>query len=279
MSTEVLESEPRLVRAHLLGSPGGIPLDVTHDVRIYVSESAKSHRLESMFLRMKYAADRVIGWTMLIFACPIIALLWCAVKATSPGPGFYTQRRLGLGGREFQIVKLRTMRFDAEANGVAWSQKSDRRVTWLGRLLRALHLDELPQLWNVANGDMSLVGPRPERPEITQSLEKLIPNYHARHSVKPGITGLSQINLEPDRNINVTRQKQILDLRYIELANPWFDARMIGVTLLRMAGIRGNRVVKLARLQQLISEHELMAIGYEFGVPESELWNPSKGPV
>lgn len=142
--------------------------------------------------------------------------------------------------------------------------------------MRALHLDELPQLWNVACGDMSLVGPRPERPEIIRFLEDLIPGYHGRHLVKPGVTGLSQINLEPDSNINITRQKQILDLRYIKEANPWLDAKMIGVTALRMFGIKGNWVIGMVRLNREISRQELEAIGYQFGAAEPELWNPSK---
>ncbi|MGN6543592.1 MAG: sugar transferase [Aureliella sp.] len=238
-----------------------------------------STRQETYF-RRKYLVDRICGCLLLLLASPVIALLWCAVKLSSRGPGFYLQERVGLNGRTFRIVKLRTMRHDAEAGGrIQWSHSRDARVTPLGRIFRKLHLDELPQLWNVARGEMSLVGPRPERPEITRSLEKLIPDYNLRHRIKPGVTGLSQINLEPDRHINITRQKQVLDLRYLRHASPWLDALMIFATLLRMFGINGEIVMKMTGLNQTITDEELITVGYQFEAAAEELWNPSKGPA
>jgi lipopolysaccharide/colanic/teichoic acid biosynthesis glycosyltransferase len=238
------------------------------------------HGSNDSYLKVKYVADRCIGWILLTCGSPVILLLWCLVKFTSAGPGFYLQTRVGLDGEEFEIVKLRTMRQDAEKAGKPeWSSKGDPRITRVGRVLRALHLDELPQLWNVARGDMCLTGPRPERPEITKSLAKLIPNYHLRQRVKPGITGLSQVNLEPDRHINLTREKQVLDLRYINEANLWLDCRMIFATCLRMFGIKGERAMRLTGLKRTIADHELRAVGYEFNKPECELWNPNKGPA
>ncbi|QDV26811.1 XrtA system polysaccharide deacetylase [Aureliella helgolandensis] len=234
------------------------------------------HSMQTRYIAIKSVFDQIVGIVLLVPAAPIIAVFWCLVRITSAGPGFYLQTRVGQHGQLFKIVKLRTMRCDAERPGkVQWCVKGDPRITPIGSILRKLHIDELPQLWNVACGEMSLVGPRPERPEITKSLERLIPGYQLRHAVKPGVTGLSQVNLEPDTNINITRCKQILDLRYIACANPWLDARMLFATMLRMIGIRGERAMRLTRLKQTISEGELAAIGYQFDTPEDQLWNPS----
>ncbi len=231
------------------------------------------------YFQLKYIVDQVIGLILLIPFAPLILALWVAVRFSSQGPGFYRQTRVGLDGETFSIVKLRTMYCDAEAAGIKWCTHGDPRVTPLGYWLRKLHLDELPQLWNVACGHMCLVGPRPERPEITSSLEKLIPGYQLRHRVKPGVTGLAQVNLEPDSDINLTRKKQILDLRYISVANFWLDVRLLFATLARMFGIRGERAMRWNRLKQDISERELVAIGYEFNVDSANLWNPTKGPL
>ncbi len=230
------------------------------------------------YFQLKYICDRIVGSVLLVGFAPLIACLWLAVKLTSKGPGFYSQTRVGLNGKLFKVVKLRTMRVDAEAGGrFQWCIHGDPRVTWLGKLLRKVHLDELPQLWNVALGQMCLVGPRPERPEITKSLALIIPQYHLRNSVKPGVTGLAQVNLEPDTNINITRQKQILDLRYIARAGLFLDLRMLGATALRMLFIKGANAMSLMGLYETISHEELVAIGYQFDTPEEELWNPSKG--
>jgi lipopolysaccharide/colanic/teichoic acid biosynthesis glycosyltransferase len=232
-----------------------------------------------LYFHTKYLGDRVIGCVLLTFAAPIIIGLIIAVRRSSPGRGLYWQRRVGLKGKVFYIVKLRTMFIDAEKRGAAWCKgQDDPRVTPLGKTLRKFHLDELPQLWNVACGHMCLIGPRPERPEITKSLEKLIPSYQLRHGIKPGITGLSQVNLEPDLNINSTRMKQVLDLRYVKNANFWLDCKMLIATSLRMVGIKGQKAMEWTGLHQVISDIELRQVGYQFDTPESELWNPSMGP-
>lgn len=232
------------------------------------------------YIKFKYLIERGIAGCLLVALSPIILLLWLTVKATSRGTGFYMQTRVGQHGKVFKVVKLRSMCCNAERNGeFKWSTKADARVTSLGRILRKLHLDELPQLWNVARGEMSLVGPRPERPEITASLEKLIPRYHARHQVKPGITGLAQVNLEPDTNVNLTRKKQVLDVRYIDNSNLWLDLRLIFATSLRVVGIPGQVAMDIAKLRQEIFIYELEEVGYEFETPEEELWNPSEGSV
>ena len=229
------------------------------------------------FFRRKYVLDRIVGIAMLLPASLVIAVCWLLVKLTSRGPGFYRQTRVGCGGKTFELIKLRTMRVDAEANGIAWSSgKDDPRKTKVGSFLRKLHLDELPQLWNVACGHMALVGPRPERPEIIAFLEELIPDYQLRHTVKPGVTGLSQINIEPDTNINITRRKQVLDLRYIGRASHILDLRIIAATSLRMIGLKGQQVMTMMGLSQRINMQDLESVAYEFDVDESQLWSPGK---
>ena len=239
----------------------------------YMDPSALAN---SQYFNRKYLLDQTLGTVLLVLFAPLIGALWLLVKLTSKGPGFYLQTRQGIGLTTFKLVKLRSMRCDAEAAGAQWCKKNDPRVTPLGVWLRRLHLDELPQLWNVACGHMCLVGPRPERPEITRVLEKLIPGYHKRHMIKPGITGLAQVNLEPDTNINLTRKKQVLDLRYLRQATSWLDLRLLFATSLRMLGIKGEKVMKWNCLNQEISVQELQDVGYEFDAQESDLWFPGK---
>jgi lipopolysaccharide/colanic/teichoic acid biosynthesis glycosyltransferase len=201
------------------------------------------------YLHRKYKIERAIGFGLLVPAAPVILGICLIVKLTSRGPGLYRQVRVGHNGQEYEILKIRTMRTDAESDGVArWCVKNDPRITRLGSFLRKVHLDELPQLINVAKGEMVLVGPRPERPSICEKLAKDIERYYDRVQVKPGITGLSQINLPPDETLDDARRKQILDLQYIAEANAWLDLRMIAATALRMCGVRGDRVTKMMRL-------------------------------
>ena len=137
----------------------------------------------------KRAFDLIFGSVMAFFFLPVVALAALAIKLDDRGPVFYRQRRLGELGDSFDILKLRTMRIDAEADGPQWSTEGDSRVTRVGRLLRRSHIDEVPQLWNVLRGDMTLVGPRPERPEMVAELERRFPHYTRRQLVKPGIAG------------------------------------------------------------------------------------------
>ena len=203
------------------------------------------------FFQRKYRFDRVIGFVLLVGFSPIILLQWVLVKLTSRGPGFYRQARVGLNRKEFHVVKIRSMRVDAEANGQAvWCCKCDDRVTAPGKVLRNLHLDELPQLLNVVRGEMSLVGPRPERPSICEDLEKHIPDYFDRVMVKPGISGLSQINLCADESIDDVRCKQILDLNYINETNLWLEFRILLATMLRLVGIKRERTISWLNLNR-----------------------------
>ena len=156
----------------------------------------------------KASFEFVAALLMLIVAAPLIVLSALFVKLTSRGPAFYTQTRMGRDGKPYTIYKLRSMAHDCEKDsGPCWSRAGDSRVTPLGRFLRRTHLDELPQLWNVLRGDMSLVGPRPERPEFIPHLEEAIPLYRDRLLVRPGVTGLAQVQLPPDSNLASVRRK------------------------------------------------------------------------
>ncbi|MEM8668676.1 MAG: sugar transferase [Planctomycetota bacterium] len=211
------------------------------------------------FFSQKYFLDRCLGSLLLVLASPVIIVLFALVRATSRGPGFYRQERVGLDGKCFEILKLRSMVKNAETKGQAvWCVKNDVRVTKLGRVLRRLHLDELPQLWNVARGEMSLVGPRPERPQICESLASKIDGYYDRVLVKPGVTGLAQINLPPDESFDDVLRKQTLDLRYIQETGWWLEFRIIVATAMRMFGIRGETVMRMMRLcrRNVLSEEQ-----------------------
>ncbi|MEN6450802.1 MAG: sugar transferase [Thermoguttaceae bacterium] len=183
----------------------------------------------------KQAAERLIAALLLILAAPAIVVLAALVRLTSPGPALFSQRRVGKNGRPFLMHKLRTMRVDAEeATGPVWGLPHDPRTTPIGKALRRLHLDELPQLINVVKGEMSLVGPRPERPEFVRVLSEAIPGYLDRIAVRPGITGLAQLNLPPDTDLNCVRRKLVLDREYIGRANAWLDLRLLVCTAFRM---------------------------------------------
>lgn len=188
---------------------------------------------------------------MLVPALPLIGVLVIVIRLTSRGPGLYRQRRVGLHGRTFYMCKLRTMRHDAEVGtGAVWAAHRDPRVTPIGRFLRATHLDELPQLFNVLVGHMNLIGPRPERPEIVPTLAEEIPGYAQRLMVRPGVTGLAQINLPPDVNLDCVRRKLRLDLEYIETANSWLDLRILLCTGLRIFGLKGHVTCGLLGLKR-----------------------------
>jgi lipopolysaccharide/colanic/teichoic acid biosynthesis glycosyltransferase len=183
----------------------------------------------------KVIFDFSMALLILIPALPIIGFCYAAIRMSSRGPGFYTQTRLGLNGREYRIIKLRTMILDSEVHGAAWAAKNDVRITRLGKFLRITHFDELPQLFNVLRGEMSLVGPRPERPEMIakKGLNQVVPGYSQRLVVKPGVTGLAQVQLPADTDIVSVRRKVVYDFYYIENASLWFDLRIMGATLLK----------------------------------------------
>ncbi len=186
----------------------------------------------------------------LVLTLPLWLLIAVLIKLTSRGPVFYTQTRVGLdrrgnplpldlskrrgdiGGRPFTIVKFRTMRTDAEAQGKAvWAKAGDNRVTLIGGFLRGCRLDELPQLLNVIRGDMNLVGPRPERPELFAELREHIPHYSRRQRVPPGITGHAQVHLQYDTSIDDVKRKLHHDLEYIAKRTVWQDLKIMVKTI------------------------------------------------
>ena len=174
----------------------------------------------------------VLGVIGCAIALPVMAIVAVLIKATSPGPVLYRQQRVGRHGKLFTVLKFRSMYSDAEAKtGAVWAQKDDPRITPLGKWLRRLRLDELPQFFNVIRGEMALVGPRPERPEFVAILSEKIPGYAFRHSVKPGITGWAQINHKYGDTIEDSVIKLEYDLYYIKKLTPTFDAYIILHTL------------------------------------------------
>jgi lipopolysaccharide/colanic/teichoic acid biosynthesis glycosyltransferase len=196
------------------------------------------------YLRGKEIFDRTVGLCLLVAASPLILALALLVKLTSRGPAFYRQDRTGKDGRIFQIIKLRSMRLDAETQtGPVWAATKDPRVTLIGQIMRDMHLDELPQLWNVLRGDMSLVGPRPERPYFVERLRTTLPDYESRYRIKPGITGLAQVRSGPDHDLYDVRRKLRLDLMYLNRMCWWVDfailARTAGKVLGAWKGVAG----------------------------------------
>ncbi len=215
--------------------------------------------------RVIRALNVAVAMLILILSLPAWLLIAIAVKLTSRGPVFYTQVRVGLdarsaadrrntpgrptpprrasdmGGRPFTIVKFRTMKVDAEVAGQAvWASANDHRLTLIGGFLRSCRLDELPQLLNVIKGDMNLVGPRPERPQLFTELRAQIPEYPRRQKVRPGITGHAQVNLQYDTSVEDVKLKVQRDLEYIARRSAWEDAKIMLKTIPVMLFRRGG---------------------------------------
>jgi sugar transferase (PEP-CTERM system associated) len=176
--------------------------------------------------------DVVASVLVLALTLPLIVLAAMAIKMSGKGPILYRQMRVGLYGELYRIIKLRTMRTDAEGNGQAiWAAENDPRITPVGRFLRQTRIDELPQLWNVLKGEMSFVGPRPERPEFVAGLEAEIPFYAERHMVKPGLTGWAQVNYPYGASVEDARAKLEYDLYYAKNYTPFLDVVILLQTL------------------------------------------------
>lgn len=184
----------------------------------------------------------VIEWPialiLLAVSAPVVVALAVLAKASSPGPAFYCQMRLGRNGVPFWMYKIRTMTHNCEVStGATWAAPQDPRVTRLGQILRETHLDELPQLWHVLRGQMSLIGPRPERPELAARIEERFPQFRQRLQVRPGLTGLAQVNLPADTNLDGVGDKLAYDLYYIRHVSLLLDLRVSLCTALYLMGL------------------------------------------
>ncbi|MFA5145935.1 MAG: sugar transferase [Candidatus Omnitrophota bacterium] len=194
------------------------------------------------FHEFKRVFDIIVGSIGLVIASPVIALTAVIIKTVSPGPVFFSQERVGRDGEIFRIYKIRTMKIDAEKHtGPVWARENDPRLIKFGRTIRKMHIDELPQLFNVLRGDMSIIGPRPERPVFVKELSGKISDYSRRVEVRPGITGLAQVWHKYDETLQDVRKKVKYDLLYIREMCFMVDLRIFFRTIIVSARGKGAR--------------------------------------
>jgi len=186
----------------------------------------------SVALRIKRAVDIVGALALITASFPIMLLSAIATKIVSPGPVLFSQTRVGTNGAHFTIYKFRTMHLHAEKSGAQWASKEDNRLIPLGSFFRKTRIDELPQCWNILKGEMSIVGPRPERPEFTETLTKDIPYYDLRHVVKPGLTGWAQVSYPYGASTEDALKKLQYDLYYIKNYSLLLDLNILLRTVL-----------------------------------------------
>jgi sugar transferase (PEP-CTERM system associated) len=208
---------------------GRVDLDTINPSWLIFSDGFSSGRMFSSAVKRIF--DIVASLILLALTFPIIGLFAVLVKLDSKGPAFFRQTRVGLFGEPFTLVKLRSMRTDAEKDGAKWAEENDPRITRLGRFIRKVRIDELPQTWSVLTGQMSFVGPRPEVPSFVESLEEDLPFYGERHMVKPGITGWAQINYPYGASVEDSRCKLEYDLYYAKNYTPFLDFVILLQTL------------------------------------------------
>jgi sugar transferase (PEP-CTERM system associated) len=209
---------------------GRVDLRSTNPSWLIFSDGFSSgRRLSSVAKRI---FDILASGVLLLLTVPLVMITALLVKMESKGPAFYRQTRVGLFGQDFDILKLRSMRVDAEVAGTAvWAEKDDPRITRVGRIIRKLRIDELPQVWTVLKGEMSFVGPRPERPTFVAELAQQMPYYAERHMVKPGITGWAQINYPYGASMDDARHKLEYDLYYAKNYTPFLDVVILLQTI------------------------------------------------
>ena len=196
---------------------------------------SRDFTVSKAFLFLKHIFDVAFALAVILLTAPLLALISIAIKLTSPGPVFLRQERIGQQGKPFTLLKFRSMRENAELEtGPVWAQKNDRRVTSIGRFLRRFHLDELPQAFNVLRGDLTFVGPRPERPYFVEVLKQRIPYYSLRHCVQPGVTGWAQVNYGYGASIEDAYEKLQYDLYYIKNMSLTLEVKILLKTLGRV---------------------------------------------
>jgi len=206
---------------------------------------------------IKRVFDIILSVIVLALAAPIILLCAIVVRLSSKGSPLYSQRRLGCRGRVFTIYKIRTMYPDSERSSEAvWAGSGDPRVTPVGRILRCCHLDELPQLVNILIGDMSLIGPRPERPEIAAQVQLALPDYPRRLEIRPGLTGLAQVLQDPDVDLQSVRRKVNYDLFYLNHMSFWLDLRIVLATVLHVAYLPAWSIARIFRFPYVAQHGE-----------------------
>ena len=200
------------------------------------------------YIKIRWKIEPLLALIIILLSIPLLLIIALLVWCSGPGPIFYLQKRSGYEGRDFYIVKFRSMIKDAEKNGPTWAQgPSDQRVTRIGRILRNTHLDELPQLWNVLRGELSFIGPRPERPEMIAKIVETLPEFRLRTQIKPGVTGLAQVSLGYAGSLLEARDKLMSDLDYCKNYSPLLDAKILLKTLRIL--FSGFKVHSLFRFQ------------------------------
>jgi sugar transferase (PEP-CTERM system associated) len=210
------------------GLTGKVNLDLVRPSWLIFRQGSNTTRIYKQAWRLIDVALAAVG---LVLSLPVMAATAIAIKLDSPGPVMYSQERVGKGNRVFRIFKFRSMRTDAEKDGAVWAGESDARVTRVGRIIRKLRIDELPQFVNVLRGDMSFIGPRPERPIFVEMLEREIKYYSQRHLVKPGLTGWAQVRYRYGASLEDAREKFQYDLYYIKNQSPLLDAIILFETV------------------------------------------------
>ncbi len=219
---------------------GRVPVRHIHDEWLVYVEGFYLNK-SVVVQNLKKILDVCLSFVLIVILLPVILITVLMIKLDSTGPIIYRQKRLGKNGKPFTLFKFRSMYQDAETNGAIWAKRRDNRVTRVGKWIRILRIDEIPQLFNVFRGDMSIVGPRPERPEFVNELENEIPYYFIRHSVKPGITGWAQINYPYGASVEDSLNKLEFDLYYVKNMSLWLDIRIILKTISVILLVKGGR--------------------------------------
>ncbi|OGI95639.1 hypothetical protein A2917_03760 [Candidatus Nomurabacteria bacterium RIFCSPLOWO2_01_FULL_42_17] len=203
---------------------GKIPVDSIDEIWfLHNVESTSSTSHDTV----TYLLDKLVAFVVLIITFPILVIVALLIGVGDRGPIFYTQNRVGKGGKIFKLYKFRSMVVQSELNGAVWAGKNDNRITSIGKIIRKLHIDEIPQMINILKGELALVGPRPERPEFVHQLENTIPHYPLRHIIRPGFTGWAQIKYRYANTIEDSKEKFEYDLYYIKNRNIFMDLGII----------------------------------------------------